>query len=124
MVGDKGRPETLPVPRMGKTPKRIRHAQQIDKAELYLAKNLLLFMNDLIVLARGYGKIMENKDGEEYVYYIPPDRQALEYLINRGMGKVPTKVEITGEDGGPVQAEFIAWIPQEEREDSDGGEES
>ena len=116
---DNGRPSLLPVPRSGKLPKRIRHAQAIDKAELYLSKNLLVFMDDLIILARGYGKVMEGKDGEEYVYYVPPDRDALKYLIDRGMGKVATRMEITGGDGGPVQAEFIAWVPREEEKNDE-----
>lgn len=43
------------------------------------------------------------------IYRMPPDRQALQWLMENGIGKVPTRVELTGEDGGPVQ--ITPWMP-------------
>ena len=43
------------------------------------------------------------------VYKTPPNLTALQYLVDRGMGKVPTRLEVTGEDGGAIS--IIPWRP-------------
>ena len=43
------------------------------------------------------------------VYRERPNLMALQYLVDRGMGKVPTRVEVTGDSGGPVAV--IPWRP-------------
>ena len=43
------------------------------------------------------------------VYRQPPNLTALQYLVDRGMGKVPSRLEITGNEGGPVAV--IPWRP-------------
>ncbi len=83
-------------------PKRIRHKQAIEKAEMYAARNLPKYLKLLEGLARGVLVVEENKKGEEEVYRTIPDRQALQYLTDRGMGKPVNKTEITGEDGTPI----------------------
>lgn len=51
------------------------------------------------------------KTGEEDVYRTLPDRQALIYLVNRGLGTPPQRYEITGDEGGPL--EIVPWMPSE-----------
>mgnify|MGYP001566569089 CR=1 FL=1 len=43
------------------------------------------------------------------VYRQQPSLVALQYLVDRGMGKVPSRLEITGNEGGPVAV--IPWRP-------------
>ena len=52
------------------------------------------------------------------VYRTPPNLAALQYLVDRGMGKTPTRVEITGEDGGAISV--IPWRPALEEADVAG----
>jgi hypothetical protein len=81
--------------------KRIRHKQAIEKAEMYAARNLPKYIQLLESLARGVLVQEDTKTGPE-VYRTPPDRQALQYLMDRGMGKAVSKMEITGEDGAAI----------------------
>ena len=88
--------------------KRVKHLAAIDKAELYLAKNLPEMTNLLLELARGVIVMEEDKDtGQPRVYAKPPDFKALSFLVDRVMGKTPQRLELTGKDGGPQ--EFVAW---------------
>ena len=91
-----------PVREVKVQPKRIRHKQAIEKAEMYAARTLPKYIKLLEGLARGVLVVMTNKKGDEEVYRIPPDRQALQYLMDRGMGKTVNKTEITGEDGAAI----------------------
>ena len=52
------------------------------------------------------------------VYRTPPSLAALQYLVDRGMGKVPTRLEVTGEDGGAIS--IIPWRPALEEADVAG----
>ena len=52
------------------------------------------------------------------VYKTPPNLTALQYLVDRGMGKVPTRLEVTGEDGGAIS--IIPWRPALEEADVAG----
>lgn len=45
------------------------------------------------------------------IYVTPPNREALTYLIDRGMGKPPQRHEVTGDDGGPLT--IVPWMPAE-----------
>lgn len=97
--------ETYLVPSKpsGRTPKRIRHKKAIEKADLYLAKKLPHHLKKLEELANGVLVMKEDRDGEEVIYRTPPDRQALEFLIERGGGKTPTREELVeGEASGPI----------------------
>ena len=99
-----------PVREVKVQPKRIRHKQAIEKAEMYAARNLPKYIKLLEGLARGVLVVEENKKGEEEVYRTIPDRQALQYLTDRGMGKPVNKTEITGEDGTPIV--ITPYIPR------------
>jgi hypothetical protein len=52
---------------------------------------------------------VDGRSGDETIYRTPPDRQALEFLIEHGLGKVPQRHEITGEEGGALT--IIPWLP-------------
>lgn len=90
-----------PVREVKVQPKRIRHKQAIEKAEMYAARNLPKYLKLLEGLARGVLMVGKTKDGEE-IYRVAPDRQAIQFLVERGAGKAATKLEITGEDGAPI----------------------
>lgn len=91
-----------PVREVKVQPKRIRHKQAIEKAEMYAARNLPKYIKLLEGLARGVLMVETDKKGDEEIYRTIPDRQALQYLMDRGMGKAVSKMEITGEDGAPI----------------------
>jgi hypothetical protein len=93
-----------------KVVRRITRKEAMAKADMYLLKNLPKYLKSLHALAIGIKTRRFTGDGNEVVYDIAPDRQALEYLVERGMGKIPQKMELTGEDGGGVK--IIPWMPQ------------
>ena len=80
----------------------------IEKAELYIVKKLPQYLRKIHALAMGITAIKETKDGP-MIYNIPPDRIALEYLVDRGLGRTPQRHEVTGQDGGPMAV--IPWMP-------------
>lgn len=93
-------------PRVAKV---IDRATAMDKAEMYVVRNLPKYLKHLHMLALGKLWAVKNTKEGPQVYAIPPDRAALEYLIERGLGKVPQRHEITGQDGGAI--EIIPWAP-------------
>lgn len=104
--------KTVPVASIptSATPRRIKQAHAIERAELFLARKLPQHLQKLMELANGVvvlGK--EDLEGDSTVYVTPPDRQALQFLIERGMGKATNKMEIAGEGGGPIQV--LPWLP-------------
>ncbi len=80
-----------------------------EKAEMYNVKNLPKYMKKLHELAMGIVVQRIGKGGPQ-IYAIAPDRAALEYLLNRGLGKTPDRHEITGAEGEAVQM-VIPWAP-------------
>lgn len=87
--------------------KRIRRKDAIERAEMFTARHLPRYLKRLEELAHGIEMAEVRGDGETVVYAVSPDRQALQYLIERGMGKVPQRVELTGDEGGPM--EILPW---------------
>lgn len=55
-------------------------------------------------LARGV-KVVDPIAGA--VYTTPPDRQAIEYLLNQGLGRPVQRQELTGSDGGAIEFDAI-----------------
>ena len=100
----------LPVPEHlpRRYPTRVTPKEAMERAELFIRRNLPLNLNKLHELAMG-AVVMETdgRSGKVKVYKTTPDKDALKYLIDRGMGKVPERFEVTGEDGGPVTIQ--AW---------------
>ncbi len=104
-----GRSSFLPVPddTSKQVAKRIRRKDAIERAEMFTARHLPKYLRRLEELAHGIEVEEARADGETVVYAVGPDRQALQYLIERGMGKVPQRVELTGDEGGPM--EILPW---------------
>lgn len=90
------------------SPKRRRKIA--DRTESWIIKHLPEFIHTLAELAKGvwYEKT-DGRSGEVRIYQQIPDRQALEFLIEHGLGKVPQRQELTGEGGGPI--DIIPWLP-------------
>lgn len=71
----------------------------------------------MLDLALGHYKMIskfnpETGDVEQKVYVIEPDYKALAFLIENVMGKVPQRVEMTGDGGGPIKV--IPWMTMAE----------
>lgn len=86
--------------------KQVDKAELREKAELYATKNLGKYIKKMHALAMGITVVKVTKGGTT-VYVEPPDRQALQYLIDRVLGKTPDHIEIET-DG--VQM-VIPWAP-------------
>lgn len=97
----------------GGRPKRI-HRMSIDDADAFIASRLPLLLERLMDLANGV-QLVEYKltdDGpSERIYRSAPDKDALKYLTERVMGKIPQRVELTGKEGGPVKV--VPWMPEQ-----------
>ena len=90
--------------------KTIDRAEAMEKAEMFVVRNLPKYLKKMHELALG-GFYVQKTDqkGNLKVYTALPDRAAIEYLIERGLGKIPQRHEITGEGGGPL--EVLPWAP-------------
>ena len=95
------------VPRVAK---QVDRAAAMEIAEMYVVKNLPKYLKRLHALAMGITVVRDTKGGPQ-IYSVPPDRAALESLVDRGLGKTPQRHEITGEGGGPM--EILPWRPRE-----------
>jgi hypothetical protein len=106
-------------PGSGRKRKADKFAGPIDEAERRIADRLVDLIDYLFELAEGVTVQEKDRHGNTKVYTRPPDRQAIEYLINRIMGKPTERTELAGQDGGPVEitsdtlvhaaAELEAW---------------
>lgn len=81
-------------PGAGRKPRAQAHATPIATAEKRIADKLPQLIEKLFELADGVSIQETDKDGVPIVYLRPPDRQALEYLINRVMGKPVEKRDV------------------------------
>ncbi len=88
--------------------KKVDRSEAMEVADMYLLKNLPRYLKRLNELAGGIRVVKEGKKGP-IIYTEPPNYQALTYLIDRGLGKIPQRQEITGPEGGAV--EVIPWLP-------------
>lgn len=80
-----------------------------NRTEGWIIKHLPEFIDTLADLARGvWEEKTDGRSGETKIYQRIPDRQALEFLIEHGLGKVPQRNELTGAEGGPL--EIIPWM--------------
>ena len=102
-----------------KVAKVISRAEAMEKAELYIVKRLPQYLRKIHALAMGVLLSKETKDGPK-IYMVPPDRTALEYLVNRGLGSLPQRHEVTGQAGGPM--EILPWMPAGMLKQPDGPE--
>ena len=89
----------------GRKPKAVKFARPIAQAEKRIADRLPKLIDRMFELADGVLMAETLMDGELRVYRERPDRQALEYLINRILGKPVERQELTGDGGGPLTFE-------------------
>ena len=120
-------------------PRLIDRRGAIEKAEGWARRRLQSNLRKLFELAAGVLAVApaprgqkprhlilrDPESGDEevigfglVVYKTPPNLAALQYLVDRGMGKVPTRLEVTGEDGGAIS--IIPWRPALEEPDVAG----
>jgi hypothetical protein len=85
-------------PRKGSGRKKsaFKHATAIQLAEETIKGRLPKLLDKLFELADGVTCQTVDKDGHEIIYTRIPDRQAIEYLINRVCGKPTEKLEHSG----------------------------
>lgn len=94
---------------------------QLDDVDKVIRAALPILISRMMDLALGVfvevSKVnSKTGDVETRVYQVPPDRQALQYLIENVVGKVPQRVELTGKDGGAV--EIVPWMPMAAAEEA------
>ncbi len=86
------------------------------EVEAFVQDRMPTLLGRLWDLAMGAVVLEEQIDKESgevvpRIYRFPPDRQALQFLIENGIGKVPNRIEMTGEGGGPMR--IMPWAPAE-----------
>lgn len=86
-------------PGAGRKPRSEKFATPIADGERRIADRLPWLIDKEFELATGVMVQEVTKDGK-VIYQTPPDRQAIEYLINRVMGKPVERKEVSGPDGG------------------------
>lgn len=112
-------------PGAGRPRKREKYAGQITRAEKRIADRLPELIDKMMELANGV--LIEETNpvtGDPQVYQKPPDRQALEYLVNRIMGKPTERQEHSGSDGDAIRIEtrFIDSLNRAYASDDDATE--
>lgn len=99
----------------GRPRKSEQLAGQIARAERRIADRLPELIDKMFELAEGVQVEKQSILFGPVVYKEPPNRQAIEYLINRVMGKPTERKELSGPDGGPVDVAVMTpdqWAEQ------------
>lgn len=91
----------------GRPRKADAYAGAIARAEKKIADKLPWLVDQMLELATGVLVEELDKDGTPRVYQRPPDRQAIEYLANRIMGKPTERNDVT------ISAEQWIFDPSE-----------
>lgn len=89
-------------PGAGRKPKAEKFKLPIAKAEKRIADRLPTLIDRMFELSDGVLVEEVDRDGVPRVYQKPPDRQAIEYLVNRILGKPTERQEVSGPDGEPL----------------------
>ena len=90
---------------------------KIPGAEAKIFDNLDALLDAMLALALGhkFQTSRFDKDAGEVVtliWDVPPDYKALAFLIENVIGRVPSRVELTGKDGGAIKV--IPWMTMDE----------
>lgn len=104
-------PSGGPRPGSGRPRKADKHAGVIARAEKRIADRLPDLIDKQFELAEGVTVQEADGHGGQRVYSRPPDRQAVEYLLNRIMGKPVERQEHSGPNQEPIP---IVVIPADE----------
>jgi hypothetical protein len=92
----------------GRPRRRDKHAGAVAKAEKQIGDRLPWLIGKLFELADGVTVQVIDDDGVN-IYTRPPDRGALEYLVNRIMGKPIERKQYSGPDDGPIPIEVFDY---------------
>lgn len=92
----------------------LRKAMKAPEVTEFITDRMEILLERMWDLALGVVVLEEKVDKDTgdvipRIFRLAPDRQALQWLIENGIGKVPNRVEMTGADGGPVQV--TPWMP-------------
>lgn len=85
-------------PGAGRKPKAEKFKLPIAKAEKKIADRLPWLVDKAMELAEGVVIQEPDAEGSPRIYQRPPDRQAIQYLLDRIMGKPTERKEITMPD--------------------------
>jgi len=91
------------------TSRQDQKRQHIAETEREIAKKLPTLLQAIYDLAVGVYVSEETKDGDVHVYREKPDRQALQWLMERVLGKTPERHELVALDGTAI---VIPWMPK------------
>ena len=80
----------------GRPARQDKFGRPIARAEKRIADRLPWLIDKEFELAEGVSVQTEGEDGETHIYQRPPDRMAIEYLLNRIMGKPTERQEVSG----------------------------
>lgn len=106
-----GRPDN-PLKRLGRDQReRARAKSQEDFNDAVIA-NLRVNVETLQHLANGIWVREETRDGEGRVYRTPPDRQALMFLLEHGIGKATAREKKTA---SPI-IQLVSNVPRSPRD--------
>jgi len=86
-------------PGAGRKPRDEKFKLPIAKAEKRIADRLPMLIDRMFELSEGVLVEEIDRDGTPRIYQRPPDYKAIEYLVNRIMGK-PTERQEVSQDGG------------------------
>jgi len=102
-------PTILPILSAPPIPARkITERSAFEKADKRVRRKLYKYIEKLEELAMGVLIQKEDKKtGLPTIYKVAPSREALQYLIDRGLGRIPQRFEMSGNDGGPL--EIVPW---------------
>jgi hypothetical protein len=89
----------------GRPRKADKFARPIAQAEKRISDKLPWLVDKALELAEGVWVEQETQEGP-VVYKRPPDRQAIEYLLNRIMGKPTERQEVEQSGGVTIRVEY------------------
>ncbi len=94
-------------PGAGRKRRAEKFETQIQRAEKKIADKLPMLIDKAIELSEGVlSEEFNLLTMKASVYQKPPDLAAIKYLVDRIMGKPTERKELSGPDGGPIEAKF------------------
>lgn len=101
--------------------KRVIYATPIQQAEAKIRDRLPWLVDQMLVLAEGFEIQKTDRRGRTRVWSEPPDRAAIEYLMDRVMGKPAQPVDIVSivrvmaAQAGLTDEETVAAVAEAEQ---------
>lgn len=103
-------------PGAGRKPSAVRrvvHATAIQLAETKIRDRLPWLVDQMIILAEGVEIQKTDARGRTRIWSVPPDRAAIEYLMDRVMGKPKQPVEVEMLEYATKVASVLGADPKE-----------